>query len=275
MRVACVFGVVSICVLAAAAAFAQTPLERTAITNHVTVELLSSAERLAAGQHAMGLQFTIEPGWHIYWQNPGDSGTQPDAQWQLPAGVTASPIEWPLPERLDDAGAINYVYRRQVVLPFTVTLAPGATGVPMAIRAAVRWLVCRNTCVAGKADLEMRFPLDAADRAHVGEWELLIAHAKRQVPQPAPPSWKATARASGDSFVVDINTGESEHTGTIFPLDVSQVDDGAPQGRESLPTGVRFTLRKSQQLVHDPATLRLVVALGGGRAGIVEVPVIR
>ncbi|MCX6537685.1 MAG: protein-disulfide reductase DsbD family protein [Acidobacteria bacterium] len=275
MRVACVPGIVSICMTAAAAAFAQAPPARAVTAAHVTVELLCAAERPVAGQQAMGLQFTLEPGWHIYWQNPGDSGTPPDTQWQLPAGVWASPVEWPLPERIDEAGSVNYGYRGHVVLPFTLTIAPSAAGAPLAVRAAVQWLVCRDMCVAGKAALELKFPLVSADRARVGEWELLIAHAKRQVPQPAPSSWKATAKASGDAFVVDIITGRSEQSGTIFPLDVSQVDDGAPQGQESLPAGVRFTLRKSQQLVKDPATLRLVVALDGGRAGIIEVPLVR
>ena len=275
MRVSSALGVVLVCALTAATASAQAPPARTAAASHVTVELLTSAEQPVGGQLACGLQFTLESGWHIYWQNPGDSGSPPDTQWQLPAGASVSPFEWPLPERLDEAGSVTYVYRDRVVLPFALTTGVGDAAAPLALRANVRWLVCRDICVAGKAALELKFPLDEVDRARVPEWEALIARAKRQVPRPAASSWRATARASGDSFVVDITTGQFEQGGTIFPLDVSQIDDGAPQRRESLPAGVRFTLRKSQQLVKDPATLRLVVVLPGGRVGIVDAPLSR
>jgi DsbC/DsbD-like thiol-disulfide interchange protein len=47
-----------------------------------------------------------DDGWHIYWQNPGDSGEPPRIKWQLPSGVTATALEWPTPMRMTtSAGA--------------------------------------------------------------------------------------------------------------------------------------------------------------------------
>jgi thiol:disulfide interchange protein DsbD len=63
---------------------------------HVQVELI--ADRAAPGDSMrLGLKFDLEPGWHIYWQNPGDSGGPPEAAWTLPPGMMATGFEWPAP----------------------------------------------------------------------------------------------------------------------------------------------------------------------------------
>jgi DsbC/DsbD-like thiol-disulfide interchange protein len=36
-----------------------------------------------ANQRTLGLYFKLEPGWHIYWKNAGDSGEPPRARWTL------------------------------------------------------------------------------------------------------------------------------------------------------------------------------------------------
>ncbi|NJL83547.1 MAG: hypothetical protein HC890_12440 [Chloroflexaceae bacterium] len=33
----------------------------------------------------VALHLKIREGWHVYWQNPGDSGTAPIIKWALPA----------------------------------------------------------------------------------------------------------------------------------------------------------------------------------------------
>lgn len=46
--------------------------------NHARVELLAQQTALLMGQeNLLGVRFTLENGWHIYWTNPGDSGQPP------------------------------------------------------------------------------------------------------------------------------------------------------------------------------------------------------
>ncbi|MGA8222114.1 MAG: hypothetical protein WB780_10720 [Candidatus Acidiferrales bacterium] len=40
----------------------------------------------------VGALFQLDPGWHIYWQNPGDSGEPPKFQWKLPPNFRAGEI---------------------------------------------------------------------------------------------------------------------------------------------------------------------------------------
>ena len=43
--------------------------------HHVTVDLLSDTSAIEPGKTiTVALRERIEPGWHTYWTNPGDSG---------------------------------------------------------------------------------------------------------------------------------------------------------------------------------------------------------
>src|SRR5689334_9398244 len=74
-----------------------------------------------------GIELRMEPGWHTYWRNPGqEGGYATTIKWELPSGVTAGEIQWPLPEKLKLTGeavgnqpateTINYVYSEEVIL---------------------------------------------------------------------------------------------------------------------------------------------------------------
>ena len=261
--------------LASGSAAAQPSYQdsRTGKGPHVQVELI--ADRAAPG-HGMrlGLKFDLEPGWHIYWQNPGDSGGPPAAAWTLPPGMTASGIEWPAPERIDIGGLINYGYHNTVLLPVPMAVAAGARIPPdLTVKTSLRWMACANLCVPGKAELVLQFPLRAGERAQLEGWKAAVDAARSQVPKPAPASWKASASSAGDTFVIDVLTGAREEQAVFFPLELSQVNDSAAQEVSPLPNGVRLTLMKSSQLVKDPSTLRGVITLSGGRSHTIDAPV--
>ena len=58
---------------------------------HLHVQLVLPQSTLyPGGPNSAGLYFKLEPGWHVYWQNAGDSGEPPRIHWTLPDGVTAS-----------------------------------------------------------------------------------------------------------------------------------------------------------------------------------------
>ena len=167
---------------------------RTGQGPHVRVELIADRAVPGPGMQ-LGLKFDLDPDWHIYWQNPGDSGGPPEVTWSLPAGTMAAGIEWPAPERIDIGGLVNYGYHNKVVLPVPVAVAADVR-IPrdFTVRASVRWMACANLCVPGKADLVMRFPLSAAESSQVAAWKAEIEAARGLVPKPAPASWKASAR---------------------------------------------------------------------------------
>ena len=44
------------------------------------------------GRVEVGVRFELDPDWHVYWRNSGDSGVPVGIEWELPAGVTAEMI---------------------------------------------------------------------------------------------------------------------------------------------------------------------------------------
>jgi DsbC/DsbD-like thiol-disulfide interchange protein len=276
LRVVCV----SLAVLASLAAgygraSAQTPPSgsRSGSGPHVRVELIADRVRPGHGM-TLGLKFDLDKDWHIYWLNPGDSGGPPAATWTLPPGMMAAGIEWPAPERIDIGGLVNYGYHDSVVLPVAMAIAADARMPPLlAVKTSVRWMACANLCVPGKADLELRFPLGSGEQAHLDDWKTAIDDARRRVPTPAPASWTMSASSTVETFVVDVLTGSREVQAVFFPLDLSQVNDSAAQIATPLPNGVRLTLVKSSQLTKEPARLRGVITLPGGRSHTIEAAV--
>lgn len=71
---------------------------------------------IASDAAMAAVTFELPPHWHIYWQNPGDSGIAPTFDWSLPNGVKAGDILWPTPKRFAMGDIINYGYGDRVTL---------------------------------------------------------------------------------------------------------------------------------------------------------------
>lgn len=123
---------------------------------HVRMMLVPESARPAPGSEVtLAFDAVPQPGWHAYWQNPGDAGLPARATWTLPAGVTADAIRYPVPQRLTIAGLMNYVYEGPyallVRLRIPVGLLPGAQ---LPIKVRLDYLVCTESlCVPEKAEL--------------------------------------------------------------------------------------------------------------------------
>jgi DsbC/DsbD-like thiol-disulfide interchange protein/cytochrome c biogenesis protein CcdA len=120
------------------------------------VRLVAETERPAAGSRvSLALVMSPKPGWHGYWQNPGDAGAPTRITWTLPAGVKAGPLLYPVPERLMIAGLMNYVYRGPYAELTALDIPAGlATGTRLPVRARVDYLVCTDRiCVPESAEV--------------------------------------------------------------------------------------------------------------------------
>ena len=97
---------------------------------HVTASLVAETRTVVPGRpFQIALRQQIEPGWHTYWSNPGDSGLPTTIEWELPRDFTANPIVWPTPKRLAYGPVVDYGYENETLLPVTIdvpsNLPPG------------------------------------------------------------------------------------------------------------------------------------------------------
>ena len=121
---------------------------------HLTAELVTLAPQIAIGGLLLvGLSLTLEEHWHVYWINAGGAGYPPDIKWTLPTGLTAGPLQFPIPTRLPLGPLMDYGYENQVTYPVTITAAAGTKPGKVHLDAHVNWLVCSSQCFPGKAHL--------------------------------------------------------------------------------------------------------------------------
>ncbi len=97
----------------------------------------------------------LEPGWHTYWQYPGDSGLPPKVTWHLPEGWTAGPIEFSVPHQFPEPGdMIVYGYEKQQLLRATITPPKDLPKDKIFdLKASLSWLACKELCVPGSIDV--------------------------------------------------------------------------------------------------------------------------
>ena len=124
-------------------------------SDRVVATLVSDTDAVRPGQALrLGLRLRIKPGWHTYWQNPGDAGAPAELSLTLSPGSTATDIAWPTPLRLPEGPVMTYAYTNEVVLPVTVT--PGAGALQVEARAS--WLVCEKICVPEEGKFLLTLP---------------------------------------------------------------------------------------------------------------------
>ena len=144
---------------------------------HTQVRLLLSADTARPGDTVLaGVDMKMELGWHTYWKNPGEAGMATKIEWQLPPGVTAGEIQWPLPEKLPPAEVTTYGYNDEVMLIVPLKLANDLNPGPLDLKAKISWLECKEACVPGGQDVETTLNIGSetkasADAGTIESWQ--------------------------------------------------------------------------------------------------------
>jgi thiol:disulfide interchange protein DsbD len=134
---------------------------------HTRVHLILAADTARPGDTVLaGVDLKMDPGWHTYWKNPGDAGIATEIKWELPPGVTAGDIQWPLPRKLPPAEVTTYGYEDEVVLLVPLKLAPDLKpDQVLHLQAGLSWLECKEQCIPGKDTVSATLNLGGAAKA--------------------------------------------------------------------------------------------------------------
>lgn len=190
---------------------------------HVTVEMTSAGPEIAAGgTQTIGFVFTLEDKWHIYWKNAGFAGFPPSVGWTLPKGVAAGELQFPAPTRLPFQGAVDYGYEDNVTYPVVIRADPAAKpdrNGNVHLAAKVKWLVCRELCVPGSADLALDLKLMPAGSAVASQGTEVgpIAASLKHIPGAMPANFSAHATTNGDAITLTFVTGTQETDAEFYP----------------------------------------------------------
>lgn len=235
---------------------------------HGTVELISAVNSIQPGsQFQIGLHFQLEPGWHIYWKNPGDSGLPPRLKWTLPVGLTAGDFDWPTPKRVPVGPLLDYGYDGNVLLPLTIQAASTlpANGAQK-LEANLRVLVCRESCIPGKATLALTLPVKRGAAAPAAPNAELFARANAARPADLPASWKVSASQTGSAIALKIDGGPHTENVSFVPAHANQIENAAPQHVTRDGQSVELTLKRPADSAAQLPTLEgLLLTEDGGK----------
>ncbi|MGF1621744.1 MAG: protein-disulfide reductase DsbD family protein [Rhodomicrobiaceae bacterium] len=199
----------------------------------VQIELLSEKRAVRPGDTVtLALRQTIHPGWHTYWVNPGDSGEPTRIDWQLPAGASAGPIQWPLPDAIPVGPLMNFGYSDEVLLLTEITVPDSASGSSFDITADAKWLVCEEICIPEEASTSLSLPLlDGAMSPLPSPHTAAIRTARNKVPEPKP--WPAQFDVEGKAVALNVaNTAAALPENAkirFFPLKWGEISHAAAQ----------------------------------------------
>src|ERR1700682_966999 len=156
-------------------------------TEHVEAQLVTEKAAAQPGKPALvGLKLRMEPHWHTYWKNPGDSGLPTKIQWVLPQGWKAGEIQWPFPQPLPVGPLMNYGYEDEVVLLAELTPPADAKPGSAPVKAKAEWLVCKDICIPEKGELDIALPVAVAEAPLNPRWQAHIDRARNMLPVDAP-----------------------------------------------------------------------------------------
>ena len=247
---------------------------------HLTAELTSMGPAIAPGGTLnVGLVLTLEEKWHVYWKNAGDSGEPPRITWTLPKGITAGPMQFPIPNRLPLGPLMDFGYEDEVAFPVALSAVKELRPGPIHLDARVDWLVCREVCIPGKAHLGL--DLEVASNAPPAAQPVgALGQALNSLPQALPERMHLRVNGGKTEFVFTLVTGDKETDGEFYPLDQDEIENAADQISEPIPGGLRLRVARApdpdhaNQLVPLPKQIRGLIKLSGDQAYEITAPVV-
>jgi DsbC/DsbD-like thiol-disulfide interchange protein len=240
---------------------------------HTKVALLAENDAVQPGRTlTLGIRLQMEPGWHTYWRNPGDSGLPTRVRWTLPAGFEAGEIRWPYPIRFPSGPLVSYGYAHEVLLPVEIRVPRAVDGSEVRLAARVDWLECQEMCLPGKAEISLTLPVRAV--AHPGPAAAAFAAARARLPK-ADPGWRFSATRVGETLALSIRPprGSALAEAYFFATTPRVLDYAKPQALERTKTGYRLLLARDPNGSASNRLAGVLVLTGAGRSRALEVDV--
>lgn len=247
-------------------ASAQTRPSAVVTTPQVRAELIAHApDGVGPGAPVwLGLQLSHQPEWHTYWKNAGDSGLPTVLNWQLPAGVTAGDIAWPLPKKIPIGNLANYGYEGTVLLPVPLTIGPefkpSLLASELTVKLKAAWLVCRKECIPEEGEFTLSLPTKGSTALNAAAFNAA------QAAQPKPLAGASQITLEGQRLQVVVNGLPAAVRGKtlgFFP-ETTEVIETAGAWTQAWD-GERWTasVPVAAQRSQSPAVMPVVLTLDG------------
>ena len=236
---------------------------------HSDAWLVSEVQSVRPGESfTVAIRFELDPGWHNYWRNAGDSGLPTTIDWDLPSGWEAGPIQWPYPHRIVAPPLVDYGYSDEVALLVDLTppadLSPGSS---VRLGATVNWLICREICLPAQGEVEITLPVRATSPEPDPRWSELFRDTRAHLPREVA-GWTVEAELEGEGYRLTVRKDEQAlslpDSVYFFPAQKSVLAHAAPQEATYEGDVLRLSLSPSPYAQNPVPVLRGVLLAEDG-----------
>lgn len=232
------------------------PQKTSAGEKHVKVSVTPIDSDQDGSWELLAVEWSITPGWHIYWTNPGDSGLATEVQFTGASQEAFEPVRLPAPERFESPGGIvGYGYNNHTAF-FASRVSPNKA--VDKVSAKLSWLVCKDSCLRGKKTLDVAL----AKKAKPMGPKLQKAFARLPRPAaelPATQQW-VTPKGGHATLKVKANSGELQE---FFPFETELAPSGIELSKTelsirypSIPSGAKHKRTQGVLGVRDQGQTR-------------------
>lgn len=213
------------------------------------VDLLSEQLFVTPGETFwVAIRFQLEPHWHIYWENPGDTGVPPSVNWKLPEGVQAGPLLWPCPKRIEDFSLVNYAYEESVVFLTEMKMTSSLGQNEITLEAHVEWLLCYEICIHEETSLRLTLPLKQTPPEFDKTLVPLFKEARDALPKNLT-EWTLHGKLGEKTIELKlfppVSFSEEIQQLSFFPKEAGVLEDSASQIWKKTKKGYTLTLTRS------------------------------
>jgi thiol:disulfide interchange protein/DsbC/DsbD-like thiol-disulfide interchange protein len=236
--------------------FVFTAIPSYAEITHIRVNLLSENTSIEPGQPFwIGVHFTMNPDWNIYWLNPGEIGLATEIKWQLPKGFTASNLHWPYPSAIAMDNIVGYGYEGETIL-LTQIMAPPTLerNSTVLIKAYVEWLECNDLCLPGAQELQLELPVAQQFAQLDDKTHQLFEKTRKQLPYLSK-DWEVRVYTTDEEidFLIEKIPGSNVKlpTAVYFFSYINDVHSGSLQKLETYGQGLLLRVQRNPYYSSD------------------------
>lgn len=196
----------------------------------VRLHSVSEFDQIMPGQtFHLAFMFDIEPGWHIYWKNPGASGAPTEITLSAPPGFQVGRTLFPRPTSFEGEEGTTYGYERNVTLLVEVTAPPTLQSSRVMFNAEVTWLVCKDICLMGrKSEIISLSTISSVREQSESRSNSSVAAARKRIPQPLDEVDGGSADFDGKTLTIRM-PAKHHRTAVFFPIETPGVQYGSPE----------------------------------------------
>ena len=164
------------------------------------IEIQADHKSVAKGtEFHIVIELTPHPGWHAYWENPGDAGLKLTMDWAEQQGVEIEALQFTTPHLIPFEEIVSYGYDGKVVIIAKAVVSDEFTQSNVTIGGNAFWLICSDAlCVP--QDTEINFELPVGENIIDRRISAIVEVAKADMPTPA--TWPSSFYTDGENFTI-------------------------------------------------------------------------